>query len=111
MHRNPANYQSLIRRLGRVIAARLKGNRRQQSEESGAEVESLLGSYHPLHREAWQRIKGWHQAAFDRAPPPDRVTLKRITVERVELYSYVPPLGANIPISMEPFPVDDSVTT
>ena len=31
--------------------------------------------------------------------------------ERVELYSYVPPLGANIPISVEPFPVDDSVPT
>ena len=27
--------------------------------------------------------------------------------EQVELYSYVLPLGANIPISMEPFPVDD----
>ena len=31
--------------------------------------------------------------------------------ERVELYSYVPPPGANIPISVEPFPVDDSVPT
>ena len=47
----------------------------------------------------------------DRAPPPARVTLERIAAERVELYSYVPPLGANIPISVEPFPVDDSVPT
>ena len=29
----------------------------------------------------------------------------------MELYSYVPPLGANIPISAEPLPVDDSVHT
>ena len=31
--------------------------------------------------------------------------------ERVELYSYVPPLGNNILISVHPFPVDDSVPT
>ena len=30
---------------------------------------------------------------------------------RVELYSYVPPLGTKIPISVQPFPVDDSVLT
>ena len=30
-------------------------------------------------------------------------------VERVALYSYVTPLGENIPISVKPFPVDDSV--
>ena len=47
----------------------------------------------------------------DRAPPPSRVTLDRITAERVELYSYVPPLRANIPISVELFPVDDLVPT
>ena len=29
----------------------------------------------------------------------------------MELYSYVPPLGTNILISVEPFPVDDSVST
>ena len=32
-------------------------------------------------------------------------------VNSVELYSYVPPSGTNIPISVEPFPVDDSVPT
>ena len=29
----------------------------------------------------------------------------------MEIYSYIPPLGTNIPISLEPFPVDDSVPT
>ena len=29
----------------------------------------------------------------------------------MELYSYVPPPGANIPISVEPFPVDNLVPT
>ena len=74
-------------------------------------METLLGLDPPLHQEAWHRIKGWYQAAVDRDPPPAWVTLKQITSERVELYSYVPPPGANIPISVEPFPVDDSVPT
>ena len=32
-------------------------------------------------------------------------------MERLELYSYIPPLGANIPISVEPFLVDYLVPT
>ena len=53
----------------------------------------------------------WYQAAVNHAPPPPWVTFKRITSERVDLYSYVPPLQANIPIPVEPFPVDNSVPT
>ena len=64
-----------------------------------------------LHREAWHRIKGWYKAAVDHSPPPARVALERITEERVELYSYVPRPGKNIPISVQPFLVDDSVPT
>ena len=47
----------------------------------------------------------------DRDPPPARVKLERITAERVDLYRYVPPPGSNIPIYVEPFPVEDSVPT
>ena len=104
-------YQSLIWRLVHVIAASFKRDRQRQAEESGADMEALLGSDTALNREAWHHIKGWYQATVNRAPPPARVTLERITAERVELYSYNPPLGANIPISMEPLPVDDSVPT
>ena len=39
------------------------------------------------------------------------VTLELITAERVDLYSYVIPPGANIPISMEPLLVNYSVPT
>ena len=74
-------------------------------------MDAILGSDPPLHREAWHRIKGWYWAAVDRALSPAWVTLEWITAEQVELYSYVPPPGANIPISVEPFPVDDSVPT
>ena len=56
-------------------------------------------------------MKGWYMAAVDRVPPPTRFTLKRITADQVDLYSYVPPPGENIPVSVEPFLVDDLVPT
>ena len=31
--------------------------------------------------------------------------------ERVELYSYAPPMGTNTPIFVQPFPVEDLVPT
>ena len=37
--------------------------------------------------------------------------LKRITAELVDLYSYVPSPGENIPVTMAPVEVDDSVPT
>ena len=68
-----------------------------------------MGWNPPLHRKAWHRLKGWHWATFDRDPPPARVTLERITTYQVEHYSYIAPLGENIPISVKPLPLDDSV--
>ena len=44
-----------------------------------------------------------------RASLPAQVTLKRITAERVALYSYVPLPRENIPISIQPFQLNDSV--
>ena len=46
-----------------------------------------------------------------RAPPPAWVTLKRIMVERVNLYRHIQPLGGNIPIYVKPFSVEGSVPT
>ena len=74
-------------------------------------MEALLGPDPTLHQEACHWIKGWYWAAIDRSPPPPWVTLEQITAERVELYSYVPPPGANIPISVDPFLVDNWVPT
>ena len=111
MRRGVVKDQALIRRLGRAIRASLKIDRKRRAEDAGAEVEALLVSDPPLHREAWHRIKGWYKAAFNRAPPPARVTLERIMAERVELYSYVPPPGTNTPISVQPFLVYDLVPT
>ena len=56
-------------------------------------------------------MKGWYLAAIDCVPPPTWVTLERIMAYRVALYRNVPPLGENIPVSVEPFPVDNLVPT
>ena len=73
-------------------------------------MEALLMAEPPLIQEAWYRIQGWYKSAVDRAPPPARVTLKRITAERVKLYSRVPPPGENIPVRIERCEVKDKVT-
>ena len=72
-------------------------------------MEALVGADPPLVQEAWYCIQGWYKAAVDRAPPPAQVTLKRITAERVALYSQVPPPGDNIPVEIDPFEVKDAV--
>ena len=79
--------------MGRAIAAILKGDMRRWEEEAGAEVETLLGLDPSIHREAWHRLKGWYQAAVDRALPPARVTLEQIMEDQVDLYRYVPSPG------------------
>ena len=89
----------------------LKGDRIRRAEEAGAEIDTLLGSDPLLKREAWHRLKGLYRDVVDHVPPPDHITLERITANRVYLYRYVQPPGENIPIFVEPFLVEDSVPT
>ena len=85
--RDLAKDQSLIQRLGCDITEILKGYRRRRSEEAGADVETLLGSYPHLDQEAWHRLKGWYRAAVECAVTPAWVNLERITAERMDIYS------------------------
>ena len=100
-----------LRRLGRAVRASLKGDRRRRLEDAGKAVEVLLGEDPPNAKEVWQRMKGWYRAAANRGPPPARATVDRITAERVELYSQVPSLGDNIPVTVKPAEIDNSVPT
>ena len=74
-------------------------------------MEALLGADPPMPLEAWQKLKGWYKSVVNRALLPARATLKQITAERVDLYSYIPSPGMNIPVTVMPVPVDDSVPT
>ena len=77
--------------MGKAVQASLATDRRMREEEVGAEVEALVKADPPLIQEAWYRLQGWYKAAVDHAPPPARATLKRVTSERVTLYSRIPP--------------------
>ena len=74
-------------------------------------MEALLGEDPPNAKEAWRRMKGWNQAAAQRGLPPARYTLERLTAVRTEKYSQVPSPGENIPVTVEPAIIDDSVPT
>ena len=100
-----------IWRLSRAIAASLKGDMKRRIETAGKEVETLLEADPPNPREVWRRLKGWYKATVNRAPPPVRATLERITAERVNLYSYMPSPGENIAVTVRPVKVYDSVPT
>ena len=100
-----------LQRLGRAFRASLKGYRKRRVEAAGKDVEALLGGDPPNAKEAWRRMKRWYKAAVNRAPPPARDTLERITVERVELYSHMTTPGDNIPVTVTPSEIDESVPT
>ena len=100
-----------LQRLGRAFRESLKGDRKRRVEDVGKDVEALLGGDPPNAKEAWRRMKGWYKADVNRAPPPARDTLERITVERVELYSHMPTPGDNIPVTVTPSEIDDLVPT
>ena len=97
--------------MGKAITASLAQDRRRRAEEEGAEVEALVKADPPLIKEACYRLQRWYKAAVDRAPPPARAMLKRVTAERVTLYSWIPPPGNTIPVTMEPLAVEDGVPT
>ena len=95
--RDPQYGKADRRQLLKAITASLAQDRRRRAEEAGAEVEALMKADPPLIQEAWYRLQGWYKAAVDRAPPPARATLKRVTAERVTLYSRIPPPGKHHP--------------
>ena len=77
-------------------------------------MERLLTGDPPFPRKSWRRVWGWYRAAVDHTLPPARITLKRIMVEREELYRSVPPpppLGENILTSVPTSQTDNSVPT
>ena len=95
--------------MGRKIRRSLAEDRKRRTEEAGAAVEALMKAEPPLTQEAWHRLQGWYKATADRPPPPARATLRRVTAEREKLYSRVPPPGDTIPVTIEPFEVEDGV--
>ena len=55
------------------------------------DLEILIRGYPSLPHEVWRRMWGWYRAAVYHAALPSRITLERITAERMELYRAVHP--------------------
>jgi hypothetical protein len=62
-------------------------------------------------QEAFCHLKGWYCEAGKAASRPCFMTMERQTEEREELYRKVPPPGDPIPINVEPFDINDNVST
>ena len=103
-----------LRRLGCVIQAALKEYRRRQALMAGEDMEIILSGNPPLPLEAWMRVRGLYIVAVDHTLMPAQITLDWIMAECVKLYRSIPPppdLGENIPTSVTPSQIDDSVPT
>ena len=106
---DPRYGRAFKRQPGIAVKASLAADWKRRADEGGSEVEVLAKADPPLIQEAWYRIQGWYKAAADRTPPPARVTLNRITAERVVMYSRALPPGENTPVQIDPFEVEDKV--
>ena len=73
-------------------------------------VDSHLTPDPPFLKEAWFLMQEWYKESTNRALPPTYITISRMKVERVAMYTRVPlPPGDNFPVWIETLPVDNSV--
>ena len=72
-------------------------------------VLTIIIPTHRLFTIQYNYMRLW--AAAKRGPPPTQATLERITAEQTALYSQVPSPGENIPVTVKPAEIDDSVPT
>ena len=80
-------YQQSSRALSRAIEAEIQGDQHKQTAKAGSTVEYLLTSdwpltNRPLIREAWIGMQGWYKEAVDSPPPPARVALATMIMEK-----------------------------
>ena len=102
--------QQMCRGLGRRIKASLKEDRRRRAAEAGEQIEACINHRNPDWKEAWGILKGWYRDASDRAPPPARATIEKVTQERVDLCSRRDPVGEPIEVVLEaPFDIIDDI--
>ena len=59
-------------------------------------------------QEAWCCIKGWYRHASKAGTKPCLATMGHQTRGREDLYARNQPLGANIPLNVDPYDIDDA---
>ena len=101
----PTN-QAEYRRLTRCLKLSLKEDRKQRAALAGALAEAELNEGNI--REAWSIIRRWFVTVTNRPLPPSREDLRKVTNDRIKLYSKALPPD-RIPVLVAPFDIDDVV--
>jgi hypothetical protein len=92
--------------IGRQIKAGLSRDWQQRAATATENIEMHLAGGET--KEAWRCLKGWYQAASERAPAASHVSLAVQTGKCVVLYGKVPPPGENVPIHVDKVVIPDS---
>ncbi len=104
------NSQQDSRIRGRRIRKALKADRALRAANVADEVEGHIAAGDP--KEAWRSIKGcWYHSVEDRPPKLNYQRMEMLTQECIDLYTAAPPLGAPIPINVDPFDVNNKIPT
>ena len=94
------------RRLTQCLKISLKGDRKQRAAIARALAEAELSE--GSTREAWSITCRWFVTVENRPLPPSREDLRKVTNDRIKLYSKsLPP--DRIPVLVAPFDIDDVV--
>ena len=83
-----------------------KSDRKRRCATAGALAEAELSSGNT--REAWTMVRSWYSSASCRPPPPSREDLKKVTDDRINLYTKDATPDA-LPILVAPFDISDEV--
>lgn len=97
------------RQLTRAINSSLNADQKRRTEVAGAAIEEALSGDTPNLRQAYQILQSWHKHHGDRPCKPSRQDLETVTNECADLYREEDPIGAPIPIHVQPKPINDTV--
>ena len=111
MRRDPRYSQADRRRLGKEIKESFAKDRWRRTEEAGAAEEAMMKADPPLIQEACHRLQGWYKAAVDRAPATCSSYAQAGHGGAGHTLQPGTPPGDTIPVTIEPFVVEDGVPT
>ena len=92
--------QLKARKLGRLISAFLKEDRKERARKAGEAIMLRLKAGDV--KEAWQILKSWHREAGGTTVKPCYASMEKQTVEREDLYGYKASTGEHIPANRDP---------
>jgi len=102
---SPNHTQAEAHQLNHHVKQAFKADRTRRAEAAGAAIEADMQKGDLQGALKW--AKAWYRHAGDCPPKPLRHNLRAVTVEYHDLYMEQPPLGAPIPVLVEPFAVLD----